>query len=39
MRPCRRHGDAALLQQLQGELMLLLDADLIGRQRKIGRPS
>jgi hypothetical protein len=39
MRPCRRHGDAALLTQLQAELMLLLDADLIQLHQKTGRPS
>jgi hypothetical protein len=39
MRLCRRHGDAALLTQLQTELMLRLDADLIHIHQKRGRPS
>jgi hypothetical protein len=39
MRPCRRHGDPALLTTLQTELMLLLDADLIQMTQKTGRSS
>ena len=39
MHPCRRHGDAGRLVQLQAELILLLDADLIRMQQTGGRPS
>ena len=36
MRPCRRHGDPALLTELQTELRVLLDANIT---QKAGRPS
>jgi hypothetical protein len=39
MRPCRRHGDPALLTLLQAELVLLLDADLIRIRQQTGRAS
>ena len=39
MRPCRRHGDSAKLKRMEAELILLLDAELIGLQRKAGRES